>query len=146
MLIRARSVSESNATAVHLTLEGIIFEPSDDVLLQVLRVVFSIPLEHRLQQDPFRAIRDRLFCIHYPDAVLFEFRLVCSRIVPVTGETVHFISDHDLELALCTVPDHTLEVWPLVCFTSESLVTILADNEHIVPFCEVVALAQLHVD
>ena len=117
--------------------------PALHVLAQILGVVFGVAFHDRLQNNALRALRDRLFCIEQPDAAAFQLVFIHSRVVPVPGEAIRFPADHGLEHAALRVPQHALEVWPLVSPTGEGLVYILAHDGEAVPPGKLVTLTQL---
>lgn len=75
-LVLSNAVAERGCSSCNLALKGIFFHSSLDVDGEVLRVVFSIALHDRFEDDTFGCVRDILFCVEDLDSILFQLGLV----------------------------------------------------------------------
>ena len=124
--------TEREAAVVYLAGQSVVVHTSADVLGEVRAVILGRALEHRLQQDPLRAVRDRLHdAIHF-DAVLLQPGFIHGRVVPVPGEAVDLIHEHPLPASLRGVFDHPQELRPLIRRAADRVVAILGDDLDVV--------------
>ena len=138
--------TEREAAVVYLAGQSVVVHASEYVLGEVRAVILSGTLEHRLQQDPLRAVRDRLHDARHLDAMLSEPDFIHGRVVPVPGEAVDLVDEHLLPASLLGVFDHPQELRPLVRRSADRVVAILGDDLDVVISGILPAYAELLLD
>ena len=110
----ALHVTERQAAVVYFAGQSVVVHAPEYVLREVRAVILGRAFEHGLQQDPLRALRDRLHDAHDFDAVLLQAGLIGRAVVPVPGKAVDLIHEDALPVPLGGVPDHLQELRALI--------------------------------
>lgn len=126
-----------------LPLERRIVVAALDVLRQVCRIIFCKALHHRFENNPLRPVRDAFLRVQKPDTVLLQLGLVDGAVISRSGKAVIFPRDHDVELALAAVTDHSLEFRASIGCAGHGAVAVFFNDVDVVPLCKCVAVAQL---
>ena len=139
-------IAEGNRAAVPLALEGILLEPTLDVLREVGRIEFSHALEEAFEDDALGSVGDVLFGGDDAHAVLAEGVAVEGAIVTVAGKSIQLPDEDDVKEFLRAVLDHALEVGAIVRLCGKRPVYVLPDDLQFVIFGILRALPDLPLD
>ena len=126
-----------------LPLERRIIVAAFDVLRQIGRIVFGETLHHRFEHDPLWPVWDAFLRIQEPDTVLLQLGLVDGAVISRSGKAVIFPCDHDVELALAAVTDHSLEFRASIGRAGHGAVAVFLNDSDVVPLGKRMAVAQL---
>ena len=97
-------------TAVVFTLHSVFLLAAPDLYRQLGGIVFVHALQHGLQNDALRPVRDGLLGGDHLDAVLFENVLIMCAVVPIPRKAVQLPDKNRVKQMFLTIGNHPLEV------------------------------------
>ena len=107
-------------------------DPADHLLPEVRAVVLRQTLQERLQQDPLRAVRDRLLRVVQLHAGLPELDLIHGDVLAAAAEAVDLPDDHRVKAAPVGVVHHPQELVPALRARPGD-VPVRVDPDHLDP-------------
>ena len=103
-------VTDGQRLAAILTLLRGLLHASDDLLPQVGGVILGQALQHALQDDPLRALRNALPSVHQLDTCPLQGHFSHSNVLAIPTEAVDLPHQDAVEAALLRVSQHPLEL------------------------------------
>ena len=136
MLVLIDPITVRNGTAVIFAFECVFGHASCYLFRKVGRIILRHAFKHRFKNNTFSPLRDSLCCGNNFHIVLFQHSFVLGRVVPVSGESVEFPNDDNIEILLRTVLDHPLKFRAVIGLSRKCSVNVCTDNVNAVLFCK----------